>query len=416
MQKMIELFELYSQLRFEQDGRDKEIPSTEEESLIRQIERLKNGEVINLEEPSLLSEIISKSLFEEKFYTVDDYYERLKGAIVARFAGCTLGVPVEGYQIDAMEKIAQDTNTPFPPTEYWHDVINPNGIQYGVDKRSTYSLKGINCVPVDDDVTYTVLNVLLLGKYGKDYSLDDVAQLWKDVLPYACTAEECALDELAKGTKPSEVANNNPFIEWIGAAIRADAFGYVFAGRPHLAAIAAYNDAYLTHRRNGIYGEMFLAASIAAAFTSTDCIESLKIGANYIPQNSRLKRDLDWAFDVDVTDFKQARGLLDERFPGMNSVHTINNMCAIVLAARLGANDFDKTISTIVAMGLDNDCNGASLGSIIGAILKIDNIPSKWYENFNDCLHTYIKDYEVLSLEAFIKQTEELYKKYKEVK
>lgn len=416
MNKTIELFELYSQLRFEQDGRSKEKPSRKKEELLKQIELLKNSEVIDIEEPSLLSDIISKSCFEESSYDVEDYYKRLKGAIIARFAGCTLGVPVEGYQIDAMEKIAQDTNTPFPPTEYWHDVLNPEGIQYGVDKRSSYSLNGINCVPVDDDVTYTVLNVLLLEKYGKDYSLDDVAQLWKDVLPYACTAEECALDELAKGTKPSEVANNNPFIEWIGAAIRADAFGYVFAGRPHLAAIAAYNDAYLTHRRNGIYGEMFLAASIAAAFTSTDCIEALKIGANYIPQNSRLKRDLDWAFDVEVTDFKQARSLLDERFPGMNSVHTINNMCAIVLAAKLGANDFDKTISIIVAMGLDNDCNGASLGSILGAILKIDNIPSKWYKNFNDCLHTYIKGYEVLSLESFVKQTEGLYKKYKEVK
>ena len=29
-----------------------------------------------------------------------------------------------------------------------------------------------------------------------------------------------------------KVAEDNPFIEWIGAAIRADAFGYVCAGRP----------------------------------------------------------------------------------------------------------------------------------------------------------------------------------------
>ena len=39
-----------------------------------------------------------------------------------------------------MEKLAKDTNTPFPPTEYWHDVINPKGIQYGVDERIKYSL------------------------------------------------------------------------------------------------------------------------------------------------------------------------------------------------------------------------------------------------------------------------------------
>ena len=160
---------------------------------------------------------------------------------------------------------------------------------------------------------------------------------------------------------------------------------------------------------------MFLAASIAAAFTCTSSLEALKIGANYIPEHSRLKEHLNWAFETNPKDFKEARALLDERFPGMNSVHTINNMCAIVFAAKLGEDDFDKTISIIVAMGLDNDCNGASLGSILGAMLKIENIPTKWYENFNDCLHTYIKGYEFMSLENFVEQTYTLYEKYKEV-
>ena len=414
MKELIETFTLYSQLRYEQDGRKKEIHSTDENILLNQINVLKHSEIVNEEEPSLLDDIIKKSNFIEYKKEVNDMYKRLKGAIIGRFAGCTLGGPVEGYQIHVMEKIAKDTNTPFPPTEYWHDVINPDGIQYGVDKRTKYSLSGIDCVPVDDDVTYTVLNVLLIEKYGKDYTLENVAKLWKDILPYACTAEDCALKELTKGTKAELVANDNPFIEWIGAAIRADAFGYIFAGRPDLAAIACYNDAYLTHRRNGIYGEMFLAASISAAFTCKSCLEALKIGANFIPKNSRLKEHLNWAFETNPEDFKEARRLLDERFPGMNSVHTINNMCAIVFAAKLGQDDFDKTISTIVAMGLDNDCNGASLGRILGAILKIDKIPLKWYSNFNDCLHTYLKGYEVLSLDSFIEKTFNLYEKYKE--
>lgn len=413
MKHLIEQYELYSQLRFEQDGRIKEDCPSEEKELIEKLNHLKNSEIIDKEEPSLLIDILNKSNFEDIENDVDDFKNRLKGAIIGRFIGCILGVPVEGYQIDFMEKLAKDTNTPFPPTEYWHDVINPKGIQYGVDERIKYSLNNMSYVAVDDDITYTVLNVLLLEKYGKDYSLDDVAKLWLDVLPYACTAEEVALKELKRGVDPKKVANDNPYIEWIGAAIRADAFGYVFAGRPLLAAKACYNDAYLTHRRNGIYGEMFLAASIAASFTSNSVLEALKIGANYIPTNSRLRKHLEWAFNRDVKTFKEARALLDERFVGMNSVHTINNMCAIVFAAKLGENDFDKTISIMVAMGLDNDCNGASIGSILGAILKIDKIPTKWYEKFNDCVHTYIKGYEVLSIEDFIDKTYNLYLKNK---
>lgn len=413
MKDLINTFNLYSQLRFEQDGRRKEKPKSFKEELLGQINDLKNSEIVNNEEPSLLDDIVIKSNFKEMNIEVDNYYKRLKGAIIGRFVGCTLGVPVEGYSISKMEQIAKETNTPFPPTEYWHDVINPDGIQYGVDKRIKYSLNNIDCVPVDDDVTYTVLNILLMEKYGINYTLEDVGEFWKEVLPYACTAEDEALKELFNGTKAKEAANNNPYIEWIGAAIRADAFGYVYAGRPHLAAKASYNDAYLTHRRNGIYGEMFLAASISASFYATSSLEALKIGASYIPRNSRLKKDLDWAFETEVKDFKEARRLLDERFVGMDSVHTINNMCAIVFASKLGKDDFDKTISTIVAMGLDNDCNGASLGSILGSILTIDKIPSKWYKDFNDCLHTYIRGYEVMSLKGFINKVEEIYNKYK---
>ena len=59
---------------------------------------------------------------------------------------------------------------------------------------------------------------------------------------------------------------NNPYAQWIGADIRADGFAYAAAGDPALAASLGYRDAYLTHRRNGIYGEMFFAAAEAAAF------------------------------------------------------------------------------------------------------------------------------------------------------
>ena len=41
LNKTIELFELYSQLRFEQDGRSKEKPSRKKEELLKQIELLK---------------------------------------------------------------------------------------------------------------------------------------------------------------------------------------------------------------------------------------------------------------------------------------------------------------------------------------------------------------------------------------
>lgn len=404
---------LYQQLRFEQDNRPKEdvssLPNDELKTLLSNLKKEKDS----LDEPNSIEGIISSSKFDEIHFEIDHLEERLLGAINGRFAGCLLGVPVEGYSIERMEEIAKLGNTPFPPTEYWHKVDREDWIQYGVDKRGDYILSKINAVFVDDDITYTVLNLLLLKKYGVHYSTKDVGELWLKILPYACTAEEVALKELQSGIETEKVANNNPYIEWIGAAIRADAFGYIFAGRPHLAAKAAYNDAYLTHRRNGIYGEMFLAAAISLSF-KVHPLEAIKKAIDYIPRNSRLHKAIEWAlsFEGKIHDYREARRLIDERFPGMNSVHTINNMCVITFVVMIAGDSYTNAISTCVAMGLDNDCTAASIGSMFGAYYSIQGVEKKWYECFNNNVHTYLKGYENIKLTDIIAIATKLYLKY----
>ena len=37
------------------------------------------------------------------------------------------------------------------------------------------------------------------------------------------------------------------------------------------------------------------------------------------------------------------------------------------------------------------DCTGASVDSILGAIISINSIDEKWYKPFNDMIHTYIR-------------------------
>ncbi|MBQ8642908.1 MAG: ADP-ribosylglycohydrolase family protein [Clostridia bacterium] len=333
---------------------------------------------------------------------VENLENRMKGAFIGRCAGCTLGVPVEMYPVMRMQAVAMESDTPFPPTTYWKGTDFPDCIHYGVNKRTDYLEQNLCQVPVDDDITYVILNLLLLEKYGKNYSVDDVGQLWLDVLPYACTAEDEALRQLKAGTKAAYAANSNEYIEWIGAAIRADAFGYAAAGDPVTAAKLSYNDAYLTHRQNGIYGEMFCAASIAAAFTAKTPLDAVKEGMKQIPKESELYKALEWAMEQNPANYLRARMLLDEKFRNMSHVHTINNMCAIVFALKLGGNDFTGCISECVAIGMDNDCTGATVGSIVGACLGFDAIPAYWYERFNDTVRTYIKDNGSLSIEDVV--------------
>lgn len=353
-------------------------------------------------QPDALSDILALRP-EEKAENgnASDLRNRIKGAVVGRCAGCLLGVPVEFWPFTDLMDFMLRTGMDIPPKHYWNRVTRPEQLQYRVTPREKYSLGGMDHVGVDDDITYMILNLLLLEKYGKGYSVDDVGQLWLDILPYACTAEDEALHQLQYGTAPMHAADFNGYVEWIGAAIRADAFGYACAGKPEEAAKLSYNDAYLTHRKNGIYGEMFCAATIAAAFTAKTPLDAVKEGMKQIPSESDLYKDLEWAFEVsgECTTFAKARTLIDKRFKGVNPVHTNPNMCCIVFGLLLGEGDYTKAIGNTVAIGYDNDCTGATVGSIMGAWLGFDKIPEIWHKNFNDTIATYIIGHEKVSIE-----------------
>ena len=97
-----------------------------------------------------------------------DLYNRMKGALIGRFAGCVLGIPVELYSVARMQALALDCGMNYPPDAFWTGTDSPEKIHYQVNKRTDYLLENIDKVPVDDDITYTILNLLLLEKYGKE--------------------------------------------------------------------------------------------------------------------------------------------------------------------------------------------------------------------------------------------------------
>ncbi len=356
---------------------------------------------VSNDEPNLYEDIVKASEGGNEKMPVSDLYNKIKGAVVARFAGCILGAIVESWDIDKMQAKARYEGLSYPPQRYWQQANDPWHLQYFVPREHFTEGKMEFC-PSDDDITYTIMSLLIMEKYGKDFTVDNVGEYWVKHLPVACTAEDVALKNLKKGIKAEKAGEtDNPYSNWIGALIRADGFGYACAGDPHTAAKLSYNDAYLTHRRNGIYGEMLFAAAIAAAFSVDNGIEAIKIGLKEIPENSLLYKDVTWALSnlENVKNYEDARKLVDERFKGQHRVHTNNNACLIVFGVYLGQGDVTKAITETVAMGLDNDCTAATVGSIIGAIEGFDNIEEKWYKTFNNTVKTYIEGSEVLNID-----------------
>ncbi|MFA7159650.1 MAG: ADP-ribosylglycohydrolase family protein [Kiritimatiellia bacterium] len=321
------------------------------------------------------------------------YRRSIAGALLGRFAGCTLGVPVEGQSILSMQNLARECGGNLPPAGYWRRVYDPSHLQYGISRRENFTRAGMNGVPVDDDIAYTLLGLLTVERYGPEFTTAQIGKSWLRYLPTACTAEKAALENLKAGVGAMQAAEkNNPYCEWIGAEIRADPWGYMAPGWPELAAGMAYRDACLSHRRNGIYGAMYFAAAIAAAFAVKDPVEALEIGLSEIPRNCALARAVRWALHVAprIRNYRQAREAVDRRFRDMHAVHTINNACLTIWGITIGRTDFSRVIGETVAMGLDNDCTAATAGSIVGAVVGKEGIPSRWHRPFRNKVHSYL--------------------------
>jgi len=347
----------------------------------------------------------------------DIYLDKLEGAFLSRMAGCILGAPVEFDSIDQMEKWAKYSEHSFPPTDYWTYTRNPYNVRYDKSDFLEYTKDGMTKVPVDDDIVYTILGLLIIEEYGNNFTTEEVGKMWVKHLPYACTAEDIALKNLKQGIKATSTADyNNPYKEWIGADIRSDAFAYIAPGYPEKAASMAYHDAFLSHRRNGIYGEMFFAAAQSAAFTVDNAEEAFRIGLSEIPKDCSLSKDILWALEEskNIKDYRDARHAVEKRFHGMEHAHTNNNACLTVFGLIIGGNDITKVISETVAMGMDNDCTAATAGSIVGAIVGKKGLEKHWYKNFNNILDTYLTDIGELKIDDIVRrfsaQAEKIFK------
>ena len=326
-----------------------------------------------------------------------DILNRIHGAWLGRAACCALGKPVEKWPMEMINQYLEYYEA-LPLDDYF-----PAGEGFPNDHDSQYFISGDDCtrgnithMPRDDDMDYTVLGLHTLEHYGCKFTSVDIGFTWIDRLPYNLlyTAERIAYCNLINDLPPPASAEKeNPFREWTGAQIRADIWGYVTPGWPEKAAEFAYRDAIISHTKNGVYGEMFFAALLAASFSTGDVEQLITIGLSEIPRNCRLAeaiRDtMQWSESYD--DWQQTWARINEKYGHYSSVHTINNAALVVMGLLYGQGDFEKTIVTTVLGGWDADCTGATAGSVIGLILGADALPDKWVGVFNDQLKSAVR-------------------------
>lgn len=330
-----------------------------------------------------------------------DYAERLRGAFYGRMAGCTLGAALEFNSVETMEAWAEYFGDEYPLKDYWSHIKDPMNPHYIVGRKIDLTRDHMDAVPPDDDTIYTLLGLLTLETYGMGFTQEDMADIWKNYLPIdgengsrGCYwGERIMMQNFEKGMQlPEAGIHCNPNLQNIAGWTRADSYGYVCPGWPEKAAELAYKDCSVNHRRNGVYGSMFMAATIAAAFAVDDPIEAVKIGLTEIPENCLFAEGIRWALENKSSDYREAAEKTWAVYDGMFNGSALTNAIHVVMGLDIGNKDFTKTIGETIAMSGDNDCTGATAGSIVGAVIGKKNIPANWTDPFHGRMHIYLKN------------------------
>ncbi|MFJ9833783.1 ADP-ribosylglycohydrolase family protein [Streptomyces sp. NPDC101169] len=341
-----------------------------------------------------------------------DLADRVHGGWLGRIAGNMLGKPVEQGEVWTRERIDRYLRRAdaLPLTDYLPEPADPadTALLRPEWRRCVRGRVHGSCR--DDDVDYAILGLHLLESHGFGFSTEQVGDLWLLGLPYlqTFTAERAAYRNLANGLKPPLTATyDNPYQEWIGALIRADVHGWTSPGDPRRAASLARRDAVLSHTGNGVYGAMWAAALIAAAFTAPDVRDALESALAVIPASSRLARTVRRVASLHGAGlaWEETLGTVSEETAGLGWIHTVPNAAVLTAGLLYGDGDFTRTVALTVRGGLDTDSNGATAGSVAGVMTGAAAIPPQWTEPLQDTVRSAVFGFDGVRISALAERT-----------
>ena len=370
-------------------------------------------------EPNELDEIMALRKhyeFEAQMPDKETLRKKLLGAWTGRAVGCLLGKPLEGIRSDELIPFLKETNN-FP----MHRYVLSTDITSETLKKYKFSFENkpygdiVDGMPVDDDTNYVVLYQKIVEEYGRSFESENVAKAWlkyQSIYSYF-TAERIAYINFINCIEPPASAMyKNVCREWIGAQIRGDYFGYICPGKPEESAKMAYNDGRISHVKNGIYGEMFVSAMISCAAVTEDIEAIIFGGLAQIPHTSRLYEAV-----MKIYEMYKSGASIEECFEYIHSqydehtshgwCHVISNAMIVVAGLLYGEGDFGKSICIAVNMAFDTDCNGATVGSILGMRGGIDCIDDCWKKPVNNKIHTSIFGVGTVDIEKAVEKTME---------
>ncbi len=301
----------------------------------------------------------------------DALFDALRAAWLGRAIGARLGAPVQGWNATRI-RTTLEVDDAWPLRDYVDD---------GADARAF--------VPA---IAFPVVGLGVAEAAAPAWAGDapgwDAATLaaaWLARIPADASesAERAAIGSLRASFGPPESAMRyNPYREWAGAQRRADAWGYLTPGDPLAAARAAFEDASISHVKNGVYAALFFAAGVAAAFDASAPEDVIDAGLRTIPPDARLAdailETVRWAEEDDRWETTLHR--IVARFGRYHWEHAIPNALVVLNALVHGRGSFRDTVSIAASSGFDTVGNGAIAGSIAGLLYGESAMPAALVE------------------------------------
>ena len=340
--------------------------------------------------------------------------DRIGGAWYGRIVGCLLGKTLEGIRSEELLRLLRESgNLPMHRYVVSADPTAEMRKTFQFDLNHRVYADEIDCAPADDDTNYLVLAQHVIERYGKAFKSENILDAWLQLQPKSAyfTAERVAFHNYENGIcPPDSAAYKNKYREYIGAQIRTDYYGYICPGDPAAAAALAFRDACVSHVKNGIYGAMFAAAMIAAAAVTDSIPEIVEQGIAQIPKTSRmydcLSQTLRRYRDGETMDAQAER--LRKEYDEHSSYgwcHVIANAWIVTLALLYGKGSFSDSVCLAVQTGYDTDCNGATVGSVVGMLCGRSRIPPEWTAPIGGRLQTELVKYGTVDVDACVERT-----------
>jgi len=310
-----------------------------------------------------------------------DYVERVYAGWLGKAIGVRHGGNIEGWTYEMIERTFGEI------TGYLHDFIN-----FAADDDTNGPVFFVRAL---EDYTHTVdITAEQMGQGLLNYAPDHHGFFWWG--GYGKSTEHTAYLNLKMGIpapRSGSIAQNGQMIaEQIGGQIFIDVWGLIAPGNPRLAASYAEKMASVTHDGNGIFGGMFIAACVAAAFNERDIGQVLNAGLSVIPADceyARMVRAItefhrfrpdDWR--ACFQEVKASFGY--HLYPG--NCHIIPNAAVVILALLYGGGSFSAAVNICNMCGWDTDCNVANVGAIMGVKEGLAGIDMSWREPIGDFL------------------------------